>query len=130
MSVCAAAAAAAATACRYFRGDTELHDLDTRLLQRMPETALRCLGVSHRRGNNRTPRPLLASAKFVSATVGRALMGGARPFHPGKGPSETPAGPPLQLAAGLGVGAAALAAGGSGVRPPCPPARPVHHPPA
>ena len=33
---------------RYFRGDTELHDLDSRLLERMPETALRCLGVSHR----------------------------------------------------------------------------------
>ena len=27
-----------------FRGDTELHDLDTRLLERMPATTLRCLG--------------------------------------------------------------------------------------
>jgi len=94
----------------YFRGDTELHDLDTRLLESMPETTLRCLGVDHRKGNNRNPKTIGQSIKYASETIGRALSGGAAPFHPGKEPSEVPSGPPLKVASAAGVVAAGIAA--------------------
>ena len=93
-----------------FRGDTELHDLDTRLLERMPATALRCLGVDHRKGNNRSPRSLADSIKFTTSTIHRALAGGSRPFSPNaEEGTEVPSGPPLKLGAVGGLAAAALA---------------------
>ena len=90
----------------YFRGDTELHDLgepctsllcpcsygsvidalglrtDTHLLNRMPETTLRCLGVDHRKGNGARDRSLSETSKLVGQTIGRALSGGTKPFVP------------------------------------------------
>ena len=92
----------------YFWGDTELHDLgepctsllcpcsymcgsvidalglrtDTHLLNRMPETTLRCLGVDHRKGNGARDRSLSETSKLVGQTIGRALSGGTRPFVP------------------------------------------------
>jgi hypothetical protein len=93
----------------YFRGDTELHDLDTGLLTRMSKTTLRCLGIDHRKGNNRQPRPLLESVKFASSTIGRALTGGSLPFSPDAA-DPVQDGPPLKLGVGLGALGCALAA--------------------
>lgn len=94
-----------------FRGDTELHDLDTRLLERMPATTLRCLGVSHRKGNNRKPRNVVESIKFAASTINRGLGGGSRPFFPEmEQRAQASSGPPLKLGAVGGLAAAALAA--------------------
>lgn len=92
----------------YFRGDTELRDLDTRLLNRMPETALRCLGVMHRKGNDRKFAGIGESASFTASTIGRALAGGCKSFSPHskdeKDRDVENQGPPLKLAAGVGAG--------------------------
>ncbi len=102
---------AAVCATADFRGDTELHDLDTRLLERMPATTLRCLGVDHRKGNNRKPRSMIESLKFAASTINRGLAGGSRPFSPNpEAGKEVPSGPPLKLGAVGGLAAAAVAA--------------------
>ena len=55
---------------------------DTHLLNRMPETTLRCLGVDHRKGNGARDRSLSETSKLVGQTIGRALSGGTKPFVP------------------------------------------------
>ena len=83
----------------------------------MPATTLRCLGVDHRKGNNRNPRNAIDSIKFAASTINRALAGGCRPFFPNADEATAiPSGPPLKLGAAGGLVAAALAArSGNGV---------------
>jgi hypothetical protein len=77
----------------------------------MPATTLRCLGVDHRKGNNRKPRSAIESLKFAASTINRGLAGGSRPFFPNaEEGTEILSGPPLKLAAVGGLAAAALAA--------------------
>ena len=54
----------------------------------------------------------MLQAQFVGGTIGRALAGGSKPWTANKDQPPKGSGPPLRLAAGLGVCAAALAAGG------------------
>eukprot|EP01043_Picozoa_sp_COSAG02_P089127 COSAG02_NODE_26136_length_640_cov_0.587800_1_plen_80_part_10 len=77
----------------------------------MPATTLRCLGVDHRKGNNRKPRSVIESLKFAASTINRGLAGGSRPFFPSpEAGTEVPSGPPLKLGAVGGLAAAAVAA--------------------
>ena len=105
---------------RYFRGATDLDDIDPVVLTGMSAVARRVLGLQHHRasGEHTNGRELLTSARFSASTISKALRGQYAPPVRKRLPWEKQLresaapprkDPPIKLAAVAGAGCAVAA---------------------